>query len=751
MLFQGRETMGEMKTKKNTEEEKNTLSLKFYKEKETSTGIAGEGFDDGSGTYESPEEIVPDTLDDFFSRSSERHAVTLPEELADIAGDSIDAGEGMDHARTAPLEQTREFQEILDRSGKRAREMMKIDVKHMYHMIEEVIGKIGKYIGEIEPTIKDYHKYASVVEDAPRKLRARVTSYRDMADLIFTEMSTGIAQIKQKKENVRAGGEKKVKAAEEVKYLREEIDRVKEETDRHLRQYENDIEEAEKLLEAHKEKAEKEIEEFTGKYRENIDRAAAIYEDGRGQIEAVVTAINNVDRRLKDVRDNVKEEAGRFLKENINGFVDEARSRVIAFVHDVEKMKSISCSLRDTLLEEMTETLPEIRRKAGEMVNSIETEFESIVVNAAGLFDRVKLLLKDIEVMLEGLSGSAVDLKWLEEGKEFIFKVLLSYKNDHGQEIKHEEILPERPEERLVIENFTGRYSVKGAGRIAGRKKYNIDKNIFLYDEEVTMDRDMTKNIKNAGYWKKYIKAVTNGKIDVDQNRLYINNMSEQDYSGKYVGTDKLKEPGTGLQFYLIKDGFEGFLPPDVQIKWATKYKGLQRIKHDFKNGNKVEFFNHLGGEDEKGAREYFHANEALVIFDKNGAIVDVFLLLMSFNRKNDHMESSVKTNKKSWNDKMVCMAMPPTKGYDYPGLSVYEPGHYAADIHGMNGSHNSYQVCYIQPDGKGSKKPWYDFVSKYFPGNWKKIVKDSRELHKVEGSRNTARYKIGHIWVAGY
>jgi hypothetical protein len=51
-------------------------------------------------------------------------------------------------------------------------------------------------------------------------------------------------------------------------------------------------------------------------------------------------------------------------------------------------------------------------------VEGLEAEFKSIVANAVGLFERVKLFVKEIGVMLEGLFGGAGNLKWLKEGSE---------------------------------------------------------------------------------------------------------------------------------------------------------------------------------------------------------------------------------------------------------------------------------------------------------------------------------------------
>jgi chromosome segregation ATPase len=200
------------------------------------------------------------------------------------------------------------------------------------------------------------------VEEAPQKLQQKITSYQNMANMMLTRMNTTITNIKNKKETIKAEVEKKIKEAEEGNYPQEEIDRVKEEVDQQLQAYEDEIEEAEKLLEEQKEKAEKEIEELTGKYKEKIDEAKAMYEDGKGQIEAAVTAIKNLDDKLKEIWENVKEEAKRIVKENVNDFVDEAQNQVMAAVPDVERMKSLSYSLKDALFREVREAVPELRK-----------------------------------------------------------------------------------------------------------------------------------------------------------------------------------------------------------------------------------------------------------------------------------------------------------------------------------------------------------------------------------------------------
>jgi hypothetical protein len=51
-------------------------------------------------------------------------------------------------------------------------------------------------------------------------------------------------------------------------------------------------------------------------------------------------------------------------------------------------------------------------------VEGLEAEFKSIVANAVGLFERVKLFVKEIGVMLEGLLGGAGNLKWYKDGVE---------------------------------------------------------------------------------------------------------------------------------------------------------------------------------------------------------------------------------------------------------------------------------------------------------------------------------------------
>ncbi len=340
-----------------------------------------------------------------------------------------------------------------------------------------------------------------------------------------------------------------------------------------------------------------------------------------------------------------------------------------------------------------------------------------------------------------------------EKEGEFIFNVSVSYKNEDGREIYLEKKLPKISGDRLVVQKLNGRYSTKDSGGIAGREKFKIDEGLFLYDEDVKMERDMVDNLKNADYWKKFIKVVSNGKLDVDKNRSLINTMPESEYYWRYVLNGKLKELGTKFQFYLIKDGFEGFLPPNLTIKWQTKHEGDVRIYHDFTNADRVRFYNHLGGNEKppKGAQEYFDANDALVIFDKEGKIVDVLLILTRYNGKTDQKKFSEKRKRNRWNNRMVYLAMPENPGYNYRGLSVFDHDNDSVDIYGMLGSRGCYQVCPVHPDGKATKKPWNDFVKSFFPENWRQILNDTRVLYKAKDFDNVVRYKLGHMWIAGY
>ncbi len=317
-----------------------------------------------------------------------------------------------------PVVQVKEIKEILEKTRMRASEMVETAKKDVSENARNVFSQIEEYRRSIEPTIEEFLEFTKIVEEAPRKLQKKVTASRNRANLMVTRMNTAIANTRQKKDKIKAEAEKRIRETEEGSFPREELDRVKEESDQKLKWYDSEIEEAVKLLEEQKEKSEKEIEELAGRYAEKVQEARGIYEDGKGQIEAAVNAVNNVEERLKKICDEVKKEAKRIVRENVNDFVDEAQSQVMVCVMDVGKMKSLSYNLSDTLFREVREAVPELGKITEGKVEGLEAEFKSIVANAAGLFDRVKLSVKEIAVILEWVHGSVGSLQWLKEGSE---------------------------------------------------------------------------------------------------------------------------------------------------------------------------------------------------------------------------------------------------------------------------------------------------------------------------------------------
>lgn len=230
---------------------------------------------------------------------------------------------------------------------------------------------------------------------------------------------------------------------------------------------------------------------------------------------------------------------------------------------------------------------------------------------------------------------------------------------------------------------YRGRYSgAKGAER-----KYEIDKAIYL---EEGVKGNLLENIGSAKYWKSYIERASKKAI-------------------------RVQDASPGLQFFMVKDGFEGFLPPKVTRAWNYKDvdPDLQNVEvtHDFDaSADDVEFYNPIAGP--HGAVESFEANEALVVFDGRGTLDSVFQLLISNIRKKDHLSEG------SWNNKRVLLATP--RAYSYPGLSIEDFDRYFADIHGYIGSHGCVQICPVQPDGSIDFSPWDEFATKHLP-HWDK------------------------------
>ncbi len=255
---------------------------------------------------------------------------------------------------------------------------------------------------------------------------------------------------------------------------------------------------------------------------------------------------------------------------------------------------------------------------------------------------------------------------------------------------------------------YWGRYSeAPGAN-----KKYETDKAIYL---EKNIRGNLIDKHLNTEYWKAYIDRVSKKKVKVLDN-------------------------SSGLQLFMINDGFEGFLPPKVKTKmdWGAAWAS-EEVTHDFeKNGDDVQFLNPLAN-NHAGAIESFDANDALVIVNKTGTVEYVFQLVISNIRKKDHLTGG------TWHNKDAKIATP--QGLlNYPGITIIdedvkhgEKKEYIADIHGMIGSYGCVQVCPIRPDGVFSgvwnDKQWNDFTTQYLP-NW-----ESKPLNKI----------IGKIMMVGY
>jgi RHS repeat-associated protein len=97
------------------------------------------------------------------------------------------------------------------------------------------------------------------------------------------------------------------------------------------------------------------------------------------------------------------------------------------------------------------------------------------------------------------------------------------------------------------------------------QKKQQIDTDIAKEGTKI--------DSKSGEYWGKYIQKVSNGRVTVDTK-------------------------AKGYQYFLVKDGWEGFMQKDSkEIGWKNQYapdKQKVKVKHDFTDGDKVDFYTHM-------------------------------------------------------------------------------------------------------------------------------------------------------------
>jgi len=128
------------------------------------------------------------------------------------------------------------------------------------------------------------------------------------------------------------------------------------------------------------------------------------------------------------------------------------------------------------------------------------------------------------------------------------------------------------------------------------------------------------------------------------------------------------------------------------EIEWSNQYHPDQpktKVKHDFTDGDNVKFYNPYAN-NKKGETQKFDANDALVVFDKNGKLVGATQVLIPDKEK-------YKQTHTTWDDK-------DTTSYKgkWLGLKVNND---PRQIHGPIGSIGCIQASPLSKDFKVQEK----------------------------------------------